>query len=447
MREKSTKGTKKNPIGREEMITREENDLLTRTGPGTPCGELFRRYWQPVALAEELPPGGPPLPVKLMGEELVLFRDEEGRPGFLDLHCPHRGADLSYGRLEDGGIRCIYHGWLFDRRGRCLDQPGEPGGGKQKESTRLKAYPCQEQAGIIFGYLGPGEPPLLPNYEILTVAAEQRFVCKVFSECNYLQGNEGNIDPIHLSFLHRIMDEGLAVGSRPSQYQRVRGSEGAPSQWLGANVAPTIDVDLTDFGLRISTWRPVGDQAYLRVSNFVLPNLCAVPGETQGAGYLVNWHVPVDDERHWKYMIVFSREAPLDKEKFSQRYRAEIGPDYRPIRNSSNRYLQDRQEMKSLTFMGLGSFFPDHDLCATEGEGPIQDRTQEHLTSSDKAVVAARKLLLKAMKDVQEGREAPHVVRSPDSNRFPHMVVLSEVVPNVTDWKEYTKKAEVRALL
>jgi phenylpropionate dioxygenase-like ring-hydroxylating dioxygenase large terminal subunit len=407
----------------------------------------MRRYWQPVALAEELPRGGAPLPVKLLGEELVLFLDEQGQPGLLDLHCPHRGADLSYGRLEDGGIRCIYHGWLFDRRGSCLDQPGEPGGGRQKDCIHLKAYPCVERAGIIFAYLGPGEPPLLPNYEILNVPAEQRFVCKVLSECNYLQGNEGNIDPIHLSFLHRIMDEGLATGSRPSQYQQVRGSEAPPSHWLGANVAPAIDVELTDFGLRISTWREAGAEAYLRVSNFVMPNLCAVPGETQGAGYLVNWHVPIDDERHWKYMIVFSREAPLDHEKFYARYRAEIGPDYRPLRNDSNRYRQDREEMKSRTFTGMGSFFPAHDLYATEGEGPVQDRTREHLTSSDKAIVAARKLLLKAMKDVQEGREALHVVRRPEANRFPHMIVLSEIVPSATDWKAYTKDVEMRVSL
>ena len=154
------------------MMTQEENDLLTQTGPGTPCGELMRRYWQPAALSEELPAGGAPLPVKLLGEDLVLFRDDQGRPGLLDLHCPHRGADLSYGRLEDGGLRCIYHGWLFDLHGNCLDQPGEPDGGKHKDAAHLKAYPCKEHAGIIFGYLGPGEPPCLPGYEIFDVPDE-----------------------------------------------------------------------------------------------------------------------------------------------------------------------------------------------------------------------------------------------------------------------------------
>jgi len=427
------------------MIPREENELLTRTGPGTPCGDLMRRYWQPVALAEELPRGGAPLPLKVLGEELVLYRDDHGEPSLLDLHCPHRGTDLSYGRLEDGGIRCIYHGWLFDSHGRCLDQPGEPSGGKQKESTRLKAYPCKEQAGIIFGYLGPGEAPCLPAYEIFTVPEEYRFVTKAFSDCNYLQGNEGNIDPVHLSFLHRMLDESLARAGRSIEYAKVRGSEASPNRFLGGNAAPTIEVEVKDFGLRIFAWRPVGETAYLRVSNFVMPNLCAVPGETQGAGYLVNWHVPIDDEHHWKYIFVFSREAPLDKERFRQRYRAEIGPDYRPIRNRSNRYLQNREEMKTKTSAGVGPFFPTHDFLATETKGIIQDRTKENLVSSDKAIVAARKLLLKAIQDVREGRDPSHLIRDPKHNGFPHMVVISAVVPSSTEWKDYTRKAQAQA--
>src|SRR5215210_6017957 len=170
------------------MLTQEQNDLITRTGPGMPGGAVLRRYWQPAALAEELPPGGPPLPVRLFGEDLVLFRDEQGRPGLLGLHCPHRGADLSYGRLEDGGLRCLYHGWLFDVGGQCLEQPGEPAGSTFCQRVRHTAYPCVEAAGIIFAYLGPGEPPLLPAYEALTVPDDHRFVIKYFHDCNYLQG-------------------------------------------------------------------------------------------------------------------------------------------------------------------------------------------------------------------------------------------------------------------
>src|SRR5437867_10018911 len=182
-------------------------DLLTLTGPGTPCGDLMRRYWQPAALSEELPVGGAPLPTRLLGEDLVLFRDDEGQPGLLGIHCAHRGADLSYGRLEVGGLRCIYHGWLYDREGHCLEQPGEPAGSTFHEKIRHPAYPCQEAAGIIFAYLGPGEPPLLPAYEFLQATLDRALPTKRLHECNYLQGNEGSIDPSHQSFLHRLSSD------------------------------------------------------------------------------------------------------------------------------------------------------------------------------------------------------------------------------------------------
>src|SRR3990170_6189494 len=189
------------------MISREENNLLTQTGSGTACGDLMRRYWQPIALSEELPPGGAPLRVTVLGEELVLFRDDRGRPGLLGLHCSHRGTDLSYGRVENGGLRCIYHGWLYDVCGRVIEQPGEPGGGANRDQIRHRAHPCRESGGVILTYMGPGEPPLLPDYEFLAVPEEQRTVTKILYSCNYLQGNEGNIDPVHLSFLHQFLSE------------------------------------------------------------------------------------------------------------------------------------------------------------------------------------------------------------------------------------------------
>src|SRR3989449_3869116 len=191
------------------MLTRGENDLVTQTDRGTPGGELMRRYWQPAALSEELPEGGAPLPVRLLGEDLVLFRDDQGRPGLVGLHCSHRGADLSYGRLEDGGLRCIYHGWLYDINGRCLEQPGEPAGSTFHEKIRHPAYPCVERAGVIFAYLGPGDAAEFPNYEFLIRPVEHVKVMKYLHECNYLQANEGNYDLTHLNFLHylRGMDE------------------------------------------------------------------------------------------------------------------------------------------------------------------------------------------------------------------------------------------------
>src|SRR4051794_27335929 len=231
------------------MLTQEENELITRVGPATPGGDFLRRYWQPVGLVEEIPSGGAPVPVRLLGEDLVLYRDDKDRVGLLGIHCAHRGADLSYGRLEDGGIRCIYHGWLFDRTGRCLEQPGEPAGSTFHERIRQTAYPCIERAGVIFAYLGPGEPPLLPDYEFLTVAEENRFVTKLFSDCNYLQGNEGNQDPVHLSFLHFIHSE-----------------EAQASNLLqGCDRVPRIEAEMTDWGVRIYAIRREGtDKRFVR---------------------------------------------------------------------------------------------------------------------------------------------------------------------------------------
>ncbi len=418
------------------MMTQEENEILTRVGPGTPMGELLRRYWQPAALSEDLPPGGPPKPVRHLGEDLVLFRDDKGRVGLLGIHCSHRGTNLSYGRLEDGGLRCIYHGWLYDIHGRCLEQPGEPNGGSGRDSIRHLAYPCKEIGGLIFTYMGPGDPPLIPEYEALTVPDDRRAIRKYFQECNYLQANEGNIDPMHLSFLHRQFSQ--ATGYDRRQGLGVRGTEVSPDVLYTRDVAPSIEVEVTDFGVRIFSIRRIAaDKNYLRVSNFVLPNLSAIPGETGGDGYSMNWHVPIDNTHHWKYIITFRRSAPIDKELFRKRTEEETTPDYRLIRSKSDRYLQDREEMKSRSFSGMGSLFAAHDVFATESQGPIQDRTQEHLVSSDKAIIAARKLLLKGIKDIQEGHEAPHIIRDPKSNRFPHLMVISEVIPSSMNAKDY----------
>jgi phthalate 4,5-dioxygenase oxygenase subunit len=421
------------------MISAEENQLLTQTGPNAPCGEMMRRYWQPVALGEELPAGGAPVKVRILGEDLALFRDDQGRPGLIGLHCAHRGTDLSYGRVEDGGLRCLYHGWLYDICGRVIDQPGEPGGGANKDAIRHRAHPCQESGGVIFSYMGPGEPPLLPNYEFLTVPPERRTVVKAFYECNYLQGNEGNIDPVHLSFLHQYLSE-----AQVARLRVVQGVNATDNTLLGKDVAPNIEVEVTNYGLRIYTLRAAGaDKRYLRVTNFVMPNLSAFGGSTVGDGYAVHWHVPVNDHSHWKYIFAFSRDKELDD--FTRtRSRMELGADYRLTRSGANRYQQDRASMQTQTFTGTGINFQVHDAFATESQGHVQNRTEENLVSSDKAIVAARKLILNAIRDVQQGREPQHVVRDPNANRFGNLVVLSEVIANGADWKEYTRGREAK---
>jgi phenylpropionate dioxygenase-like ring-hydroxylating dioxygenase large terminal subunit len=421
------------------MISSAENQLLTQTDRGTPAGDLLRRYWQPVALAQELPLGGAPLAIKILGEDLALFRDDQGRIGLLGIHCSHRGTDLSYGRIEDGGLRCLYHGWLYDIYGRCLEQPGEPGCGVNRDAIRHLAYPCSEHGGIIFTYMGPGEPPLLPNYEFLNQPPGHCCAYKVYHECNFLQANEGNIDPVHLSFLHRFLEH------KEERYTGVRGSEESHYNLIAKAQPPTLDVEITDFGVRIYSVRRMGEgKSYLRVSNFVLPNLSTFPGQTGGQGYGINWHVPIDDTHHWKYCFFFNREAPLDQSVIDKSL-AEVDDQYRPVRNENNRFMQDRGSMRTQTFTGMGSGFQTHDAFATGSQGVIQDRTQENIVSSDIAIIAARKLMEKAIRDIQAGGEPPHVIRQPEQNKLTHLLVISDLVEGVSDWKRYTKKLEAEA--
>ena len=404
------------------VLTNQQNDLLVQVGPGTPCGDLMRRYWLPAALAEEIPTGGAPIPVRLLGEDLVLFRDDRGEPGLLGLHCAHRGADLSYGRVEEGGLRCIYHGWLYDTTGRCVEQPGEPAGSRFHERIRQVAYPCQEAGGIVFTYMGPGEPPLLPAYEALTLPEQNLQADKFWLDCSYLQGLEGSIDPTHLSFLHT----NLGGGGSPS------------NRYFLQDRAPTIEVEETDFGLRIMAARNADPgEMYLRVSNFILPALASVPtGTMRQEGYTINFHVPIDDTHHWNYMLEFNRASPMTEHIMDAR---EMTDRYRITQDKGNRYLQDRASMAQ-SFSGLGRSFSAQDACVTEGPGPIQDRTEEHPGYSDKSILAARVILMRALQEMSAGRDPAHVLRDPDVNDFPHVVVVNDVVP-ADDWRNHWKRA------
>ena len=414
-----------------------ENDVLTKTGRGTPCGELMRRYWQPAALSEELPTGRAPLPVRLLGEDLVMFRDDRGRPGLLGIHCAHRGADLSYGRLEDGGLRCIYHGWLYDVEGRCLDQPGEPGGGAHRDAIRQPAYPCREKSGVIFTYMGPGEPPLLPAYDWLTVPDEHVVATRLFSECNYLQGNEGNIDIFHNNYLHFVKRDLSAMSA--AEVQSIRDRFGDVERVSGRGPSPGTErthARLLDLGIRICKVRRMdAERNYIRAATFVLPSMTVIPGGG------INWHVPIDDTHHWKYIITFSREKALDKETATMRSGEWApAPDYRPVGNKGNRYGQDRRLMQDSVYCGIDHPNPIQDLCVVEGAGRVQDRTNEHLVESDVPIVAARKVLMKAIRDVQEGVDPPHVIRDPEANRFPHIVATFGVVPSATRWQDHLEQ-------
>jgi phthalate 4,5-dioxygenase oxygenase subunit len=358
--------------------------------------------------------------LEALGEELVLFRDERGRPGLLGLYCSHRCADLSYGRIEDGGLRCLYHGWLYDIDGRCLEQPAEPPESRYQDEIRHPAYPVIERAGLLFAYFGQDEPPLMPGYEFLDAPPAHLHLQRICLDCNYLQALEGDLDPAHLSFLHR-------TSLRPFANPRaVPGSDRTAASLMRQDRRPRLESEPTDFGVRNYAIRAASDgQRYVRMNNFIMPNKVAAVGNEgrTGEGYTFHWHVPMDDESHVRFDIFFNRVRPVERERYEREAETEmIGHLFR--RNRKNRYLQDRAEMK-VNFSGMGDCFAAQDAWAAESPGPIHDRSREHLGTSDAHVVAARRALLSEIAAVAAGRAPIHVIRNPAQNDMSHIVVAS----------------------
>jgi phenylpropionate dioxygenase-like ring-hydroxylating dioxygenase large terminal subunit len=229
------------------MLSHQQNALVTQTGPGTPGGKLLRSYWQPIATAEEMPIGGAPMPIKILSEDLVLFRDDRDRLGLIGLHCPHRATDLSYGRVENGGLRCLYHGWLFDIEGKCIDQPAEPEDKKFCHKVRHTAYPVQEYGGVIWTYMGEGEAPLIPAFQYLDCPPEKRIAFRVIQDCNWLQGLESSTDPAHTSYLHRMSPGPLG------------GLPGSSAAFFAEDTQPRLAIEGTSYGCRIYAMRNMKD--------------------------------------------------------------------------------------------------------------------------------------------------------------------------------------------
>ena len=410
------------------MLSQAQNDLVTQTGPGTPAGRLLRSYWQPIATADEIPIGGAPVALKIMSEELVLFRDDKDRLGLIGLHCPHRGTDLSYGRVENGGLRCLYHGWLFDIHGACIDQPAEPEDKKFCHKVRHPAYPVQEYGGAIFAYMGEGKPPLIPEFTFLAAPEENRLCFRTIQDCNWLQALESSTDPAHTTYLHRL----------PVGFKSIR--SGNDVRALRGIEPPAIDIEHTGYGMRIyALHNSPNGRKYLRVNNYVFPNLAA-PTTSTRLGYQGRWYVPIDDTSHCSFEF-FYRSEPLDKEA-QRKFRTEnVRADRRHIRQASNRYLQDRDEQKrNDSFTGMGRYFPAQDCFAIQTQGAIQDRTKEHLGSTDVVIIEARKALLKAIKDIESGGEAPGLVRDRTDNPFVDFVCEAAFVEDHEDGPSYCRR-------
>jgi phthalate 4,5-dioxygenase oxygenase subunit len=382
------------------MLKREENELVTRVGPGTPMGDTLRRYWMPALLASELPaPDSDPVRVRLLDEDLIGFRDTAGHVGVIQNNCPHRGASLFFGRNEEQGIRCVYHGWKFDVGGQCVDMPNEPAESDFKHKVRATAYPTAERGGLIWAYLGPPDKqPPLPNLEWMRAPAGHSWVSKTFEECNYLQAMEGGLDTSHSSFLHRNLDpEGLAN-------PRAR------------STAPRLEVLNTDYGYMYASIRPLPDEAknFVRVYHYVMPFYQLRAGGRPNHVGNTDGHmwVPIDDVTCWAYNFHCATDNPIayaEWQRMEHQMGRGVAEDYiagtfKLKANASNDYFLSRLRQQTVNYTGIEGT-NTQDFAVQESMGPIYDRTQEHLASADTAIIQMRRLLLDAVRDVADGRD------------------------------------------
>jgi phenylpropionate dioxygenase-like ring-hydroxylating dioxygenase large terminal subunit len=405
------------------MLSAVDNELLTRTGVDAPMGELFRRFWMPALLSQELPePDCPPVRVKIMGEELVAFRDTEGRVGLVDPRCPHRGANLFFGRNEQCGLRCAYHGWKFDVTGRCVDLPTLPADSTFSDRVRITAYPVRERGDVVWAYLGPAGPlPALPDLEFALVPPAHRFVSKKLQQCNWAQAAEGGIDTAHFSFLHMPV---TASDGESDAIMRRSSADRNRTRWMRDDPMPEFHVVPHDAGLVIGASRRAdGTELYWRVSQFLMPNHGLAPNAFASENYHGQTWVPITDERCWVYCYTWNPERPLTETerqrlRAGQSVHADVDERWVPRRNRDNDYLIDRVDQKLRTFTGIRGI-SEQDACIQDSQGFIADRTREHLGPTDAAIIQFRRLMLGVARDLRGGvepaaarRAAAYAVRS-----------------------------------
>ena len=414
------------------MLSRDDNELLCRIGPGTPMGNLMRQYWVPAALSSELPePDGAPLRVRLLGEDLIAFRVSSGAVGLIQNSCPHRGASLFYGRNEAEGLRCVYHGWKFDVGGRCVDMPIEPAESNFKQKVRAVTYPCVERGGLIWTYLGPRPtPPPMPELEA-TMLTDNRI--QVYQrDCNWMQALEGDIDTGHTVYLH--------LGG-------VDASEVPPDSWARyalADRAPRYEVTDTDFGVMYGAYRPAeADTNYWRIANFLFPFYAMIPTGVLGLEVRVRAWVPMDDAHTLAFLITHGAPPPPRNAGRQAVAPPETLPNttdwygrFRCAADGTNDYLIDRKAQKTVSFTGIGSIHLQ-DQAVTESMGPVYDRTREHLGTSDAMVIRTRKRLLDAARALRDRGQIPPGVDDP---RVYAVRSGGVVLPRGADWIEATQK-------
>jgi phenylpropionate dioxygenase-like ring-hydroxylating dioxygenase large terminal subunit len=378
------------------MLNEQDNRLVTKTGPGTPMGEYMRRFWLPALLSRELPsPDCPPIRLKLLSENLIGFRTTSGQAALIQNACPHRGASLFFGRNEEEGLRCVYHGWKFDVEGNCVDMPSEPAESNFKSKVKATAYPVVERAGLIWTYMGPiDHKPDLPNYEWTLVPDDQVRVSRRLQECNFLQGVEGGIDSSHVPFLH-----GQNWGATP-----------APTNYNARDKAPRLMAEKTDYGFVYGAQRNgEADSNYWRITPFMLPFFTVIPGglETEpDKTYSGHGWVPADDENCWMVTYSWNNSRPLRNGEGHPAH--DVAIDERSLRptlqNADNDYGIDREVQRTQTFTGIsnGSI---QDAAIQETMGAIFDRTKEHLGTTDLAIITLRRIYLEGARQLLEGKE------------------------------------------
>ena len=395
------------------------NERITRISAGTPCGQLMRHYWQPVALVDEFDPIlAPPMAqrplktVRLLGQDLVLFRNTQGQFGLIDRPCPHRGADLAFARHEGDGLRCPFHGWKFDVSGQCVDTPAEPIGSRLCSRIRQRSYPVIERSGVLMAWLGPEgiEPPPLPAMDCFAAPDSHTFAFKGLWSCNWLQAFEVGIDPAHTSFLHRFFADESIEASYGRQFRGASAGEVEGERWPMTRIMrefdrPQISVQAMPYGLQLTTLRPMSQAlTHVRVTHSIFPHTFVIP--LSESMTITQMHVPIDDTHTYWYAIFTSFGEPVDKPTMrEQRLRSVSLPDYVPHAGRHNQWGFDAQEQRTRTFLGMGEDDINvHDQWACESMGPIQDRTREHLGSTDVAIAAYRRQLIEAIDAVQAGQ-------------------------------------------
>lgn len=425
------------------MLTSAENDMLCRVENGAPMGEIFRRHWIPACLSEEVSePDGNPVKIRLLGEDLVVFRDSEGKLGILDEYCPHRRASLAFGRNEECGLRCLYHGWKFDVDGNAMEMSSEPAGTGFLEKVKLKSYPAREGAGFVWVYMGPAET--MPEFEppVFQPTPDTRIATsKVVVNCNWAQILEGAIDSAHSSSLH----------SSDMVPARVAGASATDKIWQrpSTDKAPRLVVHRTPFGFRYTAIRrPIQNAQthdYLRTTLFIAPHTVHIP--SNNLYNIAIMHVPMDDTHTYFYFIAFGGETCPDTEAWRKFLHLQQGIDvddqYRSYRTRENNYKQDRQAMKLGDFTGVPGI-PNQDIVMWETMGPIADRALDKLGASDLAIVEFRKQMVEAAQNFQKdgmviGRTEPHVPQ-----RF--LRSFEGVVPKTTDWRTAGVTDEEKAI-